>query len=67
MSTADERDLYVGWSAGSDMPVGIWSRKSALEYGFPPSRLDLADATGTSSRVGEGAWDAKRFVAEQRG
>jgi len=62
-----DRDQYVGWSNTCDMPAGVWSRETALEYGFPPSRLDRADATGSSSRIGDGAWDDKGWVAEQRG
>lgn len=62
-----DKDQYVGWSNVCDMPAGVWSRETAIEYGFPPSRLDRADETGTSSRIGDGAWDDKGFVAEQRG
>lgn len=67
VKAAPDRDQYVGWSNVCEMPAGVWSRESALEYGFPPSRLDRADATGSSSRIGDGAWDDKGFVAEQRG
>lgn len=67
VKAAPDRDLYVGWSNVCDMPAGVWSRETAIEYGFPPSRLDRADATGTSSHIGDGAWDDKGFVAEQRG
>ena len=49
------------------MPAGVWSRETALEYGFPPSRLDHADKHGSSSRIGDGAWDDRGWVAEQRG
>lgn len=62
-----DRDLYVGWSNTCEMPAGTWSRETAIEYGFPPSRLDRADQTGSSSHIGDGAWDDKGFVAEQRG
>ncbi|MFD8234039.1 hypothetical protein ACFV20_19425 [Streptomyces sp. NPDC059696] len=62
-----DKDQYVGWSNVCDMPAGVWSRETAIEYGFPPSRLDRADETGSSSRIGDGAWDDKGFVAEQRG
>jgi hypothetical protein len=61
------KDMYVGWSNVCERPAGVWSRETALEYGFPPSRLDRADQTGTSSHVGDGAWDDNGFVAEQRG
>ncbi|WP_439947224.1 hypothetical protein [Streptomyces sp. BBFR109] len=43
------------------------TRAEALAYGFPKSRLDRADATGTSSHTGDGAWDDAGFIAEQRG
>ena len=62
-----DKDMYVGWSNACDMPAGVWSRETALAYGFPASRLDRADETGTSSRIGDGAWDDAGFVAEQRG
>jgi hypothetical protein len=67
VKAAPDKDLYVGWSNTCDMPAGVWSRETAVEYGFPPSRLDRADETGSSSRIGDGAWDDKGFVAEQRG
>jgi len=67
VKAAPDRDCYVGWSNVCEMPAGVWSRETALAYGFPPSRLDRADATGSSSHVGDGAWDDKGFVAEQRG
>ncbi|MEU0220256.1 hypothetical protein ABZ281_36610 [Streptomyces sp. NPDC006265] len=67
VKAAPDRDLYVGWSNVCEMPAGVWSRETAIEYGFPPSRLDRADETGTSSHIGDGAWDDKGFVAEQRG
>ncbi|KJK40251.1 hypothetical protein UK15_07835 [Streptomyces variegatus] len=67
IKAAPDRDQYVGWSTSCDMPAGVWSRETALEYGFPASRLDRADRTGTSSHIGDGAWDDKGFIAEQRG
>jgi hypothetical protein len=67
VKAAPDRDQYVGWSNVCEMPAGVWSRETALEYGFPPSRLDRADATGSSSHIGDGAWDDNGFVAEQRG
>jgi hypothetical protein len=67
IKTAPDRDQYVGWSNICEMPAGVWSREAALEYGFPPSRLDRADQTGTSSYIGDGAWDDQGFIAEQRG
>ncbi|MFI1728229.1 hypothetical protein ACH40E_03110 [Streptomyces acidicola] len=67
VKAAPDKDLYVGWSNACEMPAGVWSRETALEYGFPPSRLDRADETGTSSHIGDGAWDDTGFVAEQRG
>lgn len=67
VKAAPDKDLYVGWSNTCDMPAGVWSRETAIAYGFPPSCLDRADATGTSSRIGDGAWDDTGFVAEQRG
>lgn len=67
VKAAKERDLYIGWSTVCDMPAGVWSRETALEYGWPRSYLDRADATGTSARDGYGGWDDSGFVAEQRG
>jgi len=64
-----DKDTYVGWSNACDMPAGVWSRETALEYGFPPSRLDRADENGSSATNGYrfGHWDDDGFVAEQRG
>lgn len=67
VKAAPDKDLYVQWSTVCDMPGGVFSRETALDYGFPPSRLDHADEHGSSSRIGDGAWDDKGFVAEQRG
>jgi hypothetical protein len=67
VKAARDKDMYVGWSNSCDMPAGVWSRETAIEYGFPPSRLDRADENGTSSKIGDGAWDDPGFVAEQRG
>lgn len=67
VKTAPDKDMYVGWSNICEMPAGVWSRQTALEYGFPASRLDRADTTGSSSHIGDGAWDDNGFVAEQRG
>lgn len=67
VKAAPERDLYVGWSNICDMPAGAWTREEALAYGFPRSRLDRADQTGTSSLINDGAWDDPGFIAEQRG
>lgn len=65
---ARDRDQYVGWSNVSDGPTGVWSRETALEYGFPPSRLDRADENGSSDlSCGDGHWDDAGFIAEQRG
>lgn len=61
------KDMYVGWSNVCEMPAGVWSRRTALEYGFPAARLDRADTTGTSSCTGDGGWDDPGFVAEQLG
>jgi hypothetical protein len=62
-----DKDMYVGWSNSCDMPAGVWSRETAIAYGFPASRLDRADENGSSSLIGDGAWDDKGWVAEQRG
>jgi hypothetical protein len=69
IKAAKDQDLYVGWSGVCDMPAGVWSRETALEYGFPPSRLDRADENGSSATNGYtfGHWDDAGFVAEQRG
>ena len=67
VKAAPDRDMYVGWSNVAEAPAGVWSREAAIEYGFPPSRLDRADQTGTSSHIGDGAWNDSGFVAEQRG
>lgn len=67
VKAAPDKDQYVLWSTVCDMPGGVFSRETALEYGFPRSKVDHADAHGSSSRVGDGAWDDKGWVAEQRG
>lgn len=67
VKAAPDKDLYVQWSTVCDMPGGIFSRETALEYGFPRSKVDHADEHGSSSRLGDGAWDDKGWVAEQRG
>ena len=69
VKAAPDQDLYVGWSNSCDMPAGAWSREAAVAYGFPPSRLDLADENGSNATNGytSGHWDDPGFVAEQRG
>lgn len=67
VKAAPDKDLYVQWSTVCDMPGGVFSRETALEYGFPRSKVDHADEHGSSSRIGDGAWDDKGWVAEQRG
>lgn len=67
VKAAPDKDLYVQWSTVCDMPGGVFSRETALEYGFPRSKVDHADKHGSSSRIGDGAWDDKGWVAEQRG
>jgi len=67
VKAAKDQDTYVGWSTVADGPKGVWSRETATEYGWPKTYLDRADATGTSARDGDGAWDDNGFVAEQRG
>lgn len=63
-----DKDMYVGWSNICEMPAGVWSRETAIEYGFPPSRLDRADKNGSSDlSCGDGHWGDKGFIAEQRG
>lgn len=63
-----DRDLYIGWSNICEMPAGAWTRTEALAYGFPRSRLDRADANGSSDlSCRDGHWDDPGFVAEQRG
>lgn len=66
---APDKDLYVLWSTVCDMPGGVFSRETALEYGFPRSRVDRADENGSSATNGytSGHWDDTGFVAEQRG
>jgi hypothetical protein len=69
VKAAKDRDLYIGWSSIAEGPTGVWTRAEALAYGFPRSRLDRADATGTSA-LGDyraGHWDDDGFIAEQRG
>jgi hypothetical protein len=36
VKAAPDKDLYVHWSTVCDMPGGVFSRQTALEYGFPP-------------------------------
>lgn len=69
VKAAPDKDLYVLWSNSCDMPAGVWSRETAIEYGFPPSRLDRADENGSSATNGytSGHWDDAGFIAEQRG
>lgn len=67
IKAAPDKDLYVGWSMVCDGPTGVWSRETAIAYGFPPARLDLADETGTSLDDAPGSWASGGFVAEQRG
>ena len=67
VKTAPDKDQYVLWSTACDMPGGVFSRETAREYGFPQSKVDHADEHGSSSRIGDGAWDDKGWVAEQRG
>ena len=67
VKAAPDKDLYVHWSTVCDMPGGVFSRETALEYGFPRSKVDHADEHGSSSRLGDGAWNDKGWVAEQRG
>lgn len=68
VKAAPDRDLYVGWSNGAEAPTGVWSRETAIEYGFPPSRLDRADENGSSDQsCGDGHWGDWGFIAEQRG
>jgi hypothetical protein len=68
VKTARDEGMYVGWSNSCEMPAGMWSRESAIAYGFPPSRLDRADENGSSDMShGDGHWDDPGFVAEQRG
>lgn len=69
VKTAPDKDVYVGWSDIAEGPTGVWSRETALEYGFPPSLLDRADNNGSSAAGGYrlGHWDNAGFIAEQRG
>lgn len=68
VKAAPDQGLYVGWSTSVEAPVGVWSRESAIAYGFPPSRLERADENGSSDMShGDGHWDDPGFVAEQRG
>lgn len=68
VKAAPGKDMYVGWSNVVEAPTGVWSRETALAYGFPRSRLDRADANGSSDlSCGDGHWDDKGFIAEQRG
>jgi hypothetical protein len=69
VKTAPDENLYIGWSNTCDMPAGLWTRQSAIAYGFPPARLDRVDANGSSATNGytSGHWDDPGFVAEQRG
>jgi hypothetical protein len=67
VKAAPDEDLYVQWSTVCDMPGGVFNRETALEYGFLRSKVDHADEHGSSSRHGDGHWDDKGWVAEQRG
>lgn len=68
VKAAPDKDQYIGWSNVVEAPTGVWSRETALAYGFPRSRLDRADKNGSSDlSCGDGHWDDKGFIAEQRG
>lgn len=68
VKAAPGKDVYVGWSNRAEAPTGLWTRDEALAYGFPRSRLDRADANGSSDlSCGNGHWDDGGFIAEQRG
>ncbi|MER6956037.1 hypothetical protein [Streptomyces sp. NPDC000618] len=68
VKAAPDKDLYIGWSNICEMPAGVWSRETAIEFGFPASRLARADKNGSSDlSCGDGHWDDPGFVAEQRG
>ena len=69
VKASPDLDQYVGWSNVAEAPTGVWSRETALAYGFPPSWLDRADENGSSATNGytSGHWDDAGFVAEQRG
>lgn len=67
MKASQDEDLYIGWSTMCEMPAGVWTRTEALAYGFPPSRLNRVDDTGTSSHGSTGSWEDSGFIAEQRG
>lgn len=38
VKAAPDKDLYVQWSTVCDMPGGVFSRETALDYGFPVRR-----------------------------
>lgn len=63
-----DEDFYIGWSHVVEAPVWLGTRAEAIADGCPPSRLDRADARGTSIRDDFGCdWDDKGLIAEQRG
>jgi hypothetical protein len=64
LRAAPDRDLYVLWSSVCDDAEFVGTRDEvavylSVQYGYdhPAERwLTRADATGTSSRIGAGAW-----------
>lgn len=69
VKAAPDKHCYIGWSNSADGPTGVWSRETAIEYGFPASRLNRADTNGSSATNGftSGHWDDSGFIADQRG
>ncbi|MFC4506596.1 MULTISPECIES: hypothetical protein [Streptomyces] len=67
VKAAKDRDLYISWSGVAKGPTSVWTRAEALAYGFPRSRLDRADANGSSAiDYRDGYWDDSGFIDEQR-
>ncbi|MCX4405930.1 MULTISPECIES: hypothetical protein [unclassified Streptomyces] len=67
IKAAKDQDQYVSWSTVADGPKGVFSRETAIEYGYPRTYLDRADGSGTSALSGEGGWNDSGFVADQHG
>jgi hypothetical protein len=74
MRTAPDRDQYVLWSSVADDAKFVGTRDEiavylTTQYGYDhpaEKRLTRADATGTSSHIGEGRW-GDDLIVDQRG
>lgn len=71
MKPVAERDFYIDWSTIVDRPI-LWGSRAELQRALDPDsngsdRFDRADRTGTSSFIGDGAWDETEFWLREIG